>query len=1801
MSTTVDSRIVEMRFDNKQFESNVATSMSTLDKLKKSLNLTGAAKGLEDINSASKRFDMSGMSSAVDTVSARFSALQVMGVTALANITNSAVNAGKRMIAALTIDPIKTGFQEYETQINAVQTILANTQSKGTTLKEVNAALDELNTYADKTIYNFTEMTRNIGTFTAAGIDLDTSVSAIQGIANLAAVSGSTSQQASTAMYQLSQALASGTVKLMDWNSVVNAGMGGQVFQDALKKTSEELKTGAEAAIKAKGSFRESLSEGWLTAEVLTETLKKFTTSGANEYIAEYTGLSEDAIKSALDAAEAQYGEADAIDKAAEALAEKSGKNKEEIKQALEFAKTAEDAATKVKTFSQLWDTLKEAAQSGWTQSWEIIVGDFEEAKALLTNISDTIGGVIGESANARNALLQGWKDLGGRNDLIDGFKNIFDGIVSIVKPIREAFSEIFESIKPADLVKVTKGFKDLTAKLIISSETAEKFKRIFKGVFSIFDFAKKVITGVGKAIADLLGSKGVSSLGGLLLDAMANIGDFFTSINEGFDSGGLTGMLSKVVGGISNVLAGATNGIKGFADILGTIGDKVASVAGKIWDSIKTVFSWIADNISAGDIFAGLAGGGIFVAAKKLSGFLDKIISTIKDLFSKDKGVGGIKDSVTDILDSLHDSLTAFSAGIKVSSLVAIAVAVGILSMSLRTISQLDAEDIGKSLLTIGIMLGMLSKTLGAMTKTLQASGSKGLIKSAFSLILVAEAIKVLADAIKKLSDLSLGGLAKGLIGVGVGLGELAGGLKLIGKTKISLSTSVAMLALAESCKILAGALVKFGQMTWDEIGRGLSAMGGALGELVGTMSIMNKVGGGKSIVGSVGILIVVQSLKKMADGLKSFAEMSWAEIGRGLSAMGGALAELAGAVGGLGKLAGFSSLLGAGSIVLVVQGLGDLASAFKEFGGMSWDEIGRGVVGMGGALGELAGITGGLGALAGFSGLLGAGTILIAVQGLGDLADAFAKFGQMAWDEIGRGLVGMGGALLEVGGMSGGLGALAGFSGLFGAGTIWVAIQGLGDLADALVKFGEMTWDEIGRGLSAMGGALLEVGGISGGLGALTGIAGIFGAGAIWVAVQGLDDLANSLKKFGEMSWDEIGRGLTAMAGALSEIAVGGLLNTFSILGSISIENIAEPLGMLADSVKKWAGVTVPENLGLQLGLLADGIMKFTFGGMGASALAEAAAPLGTMADSVGKWTGVVVPENLGTQLGQLASGVKAFTFGEMGASAISEVAGPLGTMADSVGKWSGVTVPEGLGEQLSSLARGVRSFSFAFMGGWSISAISGPLGELAGSVTKWSGVSVPENVESGLEGIANGIKAFSFAFVGGWTVSEIVAPLGSLADSVKKWAGITVSESIKTGLTEIASGIKEFSLLDSAKLALVDGPLNTLGDAFKKLSGITVTGNNLVTLAKNIKTCGTELAGFDSTSISTAISSVNKLVGAVNKVNGTNVGNVGAFVSAANKLNDIKISEIKVNSGNLSSAISAIKETMTSMSKTISSSKSSLDSAMKTALSGISGAAKSKISEMTSAANALTSALAKAISSKKPSVTSACKSLASEGVKGIRANRSSFETAGEYLGAGLVIGINSKQTAAYNAGYALGQKAAQGEKDGQDSASPSKLTIQAGKWLGDGLIIGMESMYSKVYKSGYKMGDETVSSISSAISQIRDTIDSDMDVQPTIRPVLDLSDVESGAGSINRMLDFGSSVGVLSNVNAISTMMNRRNQNGGNTEIISAIDKLRKDIGNVGGTSYTINGITYDDGSNVSEAVKALVRAARVERRV
>ena len=1757
MSRTVDNRVVEMEFDNSRFEGNVSTSMSTLEKLKQCLRLDGAAKGFDEIDAASKRVSFSGLSSAVETVKYKFSALEVMGVTALANITNSAVNAGKRIVSALTIDPIKTGFQEYETQINAVQTILANTQKEGTNINDVNKALDELNEYADKTIYNFTEMTRNIGTFTAAGVKLDTSVSAIQGIANLAAVSGSTSQQASAAMYQLSQALASGTVKLMDWNSVVNAGMGGQVFQDALKDTARLHGVAIDKMIKDEGSFRETLQKGWLTADILTETLKKFTTSGVNEYLAEQTKLSVEDVAAMREEALASDDRNKAFKEMAKTLSSNSKLTEDQVYQLLNMSQTAEEAATKVKTFTQLWDVLKEAAQSGWSQSWRTIVGDFEESKVLFTEIADTLSALIGESANARNEVLKGWKELGGRTAIVDALRNAFEGVMSIAKPISQAFRDIFPRATAQQLADFSTKLRDLTAKLKISDETAGKLKRTFKGIFSIFDIGKKILAAIGKSIANLFGSEGVGSLMESILNGAADIGDYFTKLNEGFTADGITDALSTIVTGISNVLKGATEKIKGFKDVFGFIGDGIVTVAGKILSGIKAAFTFIGDNFSFADIFAGLAGGGIFVAAKKFSGLMDKIKDVISNIFKKGEDKESLKSKITGALDALHDSLQSFSTGIKISSLVSIAVAVGVLTASLRSIAKLDVGDIVKSLSAIGIMILMLNKTLESMSKALSANPSKGLVKAGASLILVAAAVRVLAGAMEKFAGLPVTQIAKGLIAIGLSLAMLTAALKSINGVKIPLRTSVSLIALAESCKIMGDAVAKFGSMNWDEIAKGLVGMGGALVELVAAVAVLNKFGGGKSILGSLGLLIAVQSLSTLADGLEQFGEINWNVIGRGLVAMGAALAEVSGVITVAGKVAGFSSLFAAGAIFIVVKGLDDLAMSLQIFGDMGWETIARGLVGMGGALTEVAAVTGILGKLTGFSGILGAGALLIAIQGLGDLANALEVFGLMEWETIARGLVGMGGALAEVAVISGLLGGLGGLAALLGAGTLLVAVQSLGDLADAF-------------------------------------------------------------KKFGEMSWDEIQNGLAGMGLAMGELGLGGILNTFSIFGAAAISKMASSIGVMADGIKKWEDVTVPEGLGNQLGLLANGVQKFTWAGLGADAISASAAGIGVLADSVKKWVGVEVPDGLADKMAALAEGIKKFTWGGMGADALTSVAPALGTLADSVKKWATVAIPENIESGLTSIANGVKAFGFAFMGGWSIDAIVEPLGALSDSIKKWSGVTVPETIEDDLTRIANGIESFSFAFMGGWSIGDIAEPLTSLADSVKKWSGVTVPENLEENLTSLADGVKSFSFafVGGWSLGAVTGPLGDLADAVKKWSGVIMPksiGSNLSELADGVKS-------FNSIGdISSPVYSVKTIAESVKKIAGVNIS------GASKSLTELAVSMQKFDSiGDASASIAEFGESLVkgliqpisevasqytnvgadianAIADSFGKRQDVIVSKVKTVVTKATTAIKGQNNSYRQAGEGLIESIASGISSSASKLRSSISSVVKNSSSAVRGQYSAFFSAGSYLVTGLANGISSNSWRAAAKAREMASAAAQAAKTELREHSPSKVGFQIGDYFGIGFANGISENIRNAYGVGSKVAQSAKAGLTDTVRRIGEALDRDINLTPSIRPVLDLSSVRDSAGALDKMLGVNYPATAMGNVSAISTMMSARSQNGVNDDVVSAIDQLRKELGNVGGDSYTINGVSYEEGSDVADAIKTLVRAAKIERRV
>ena len=1137
MSTTVDERVVEMRFDNKQFEQNIQTSLSSIDKLKRSLNLEGAAKGLETVNDAAQKCNMSPLTNAVETVRVRFSALEVMAITALQNITNSALAAGKNLVSAFTVDPIKSGFEEYETQINAVQTILANTSSKGTTLDHVNNALDELNHYADMTIYNFTEMTRNIGTFTAAGVDLDTSVAAIKGIANLAAVSGSNSQQASTAMYQLSQALAAGTVKLQDWNSVVNAGMGGQVFQDALKETAKVHGIAIDEMIKDEGSFRETLSKGWLTSDILTETLAKFTGD-----------LNEDQLRT--------MGYAD-----------------DQIKSIMEMGKTANDAATKVKTFTQLFDTLKEAAQSGWTQSWEIIVGDFEEAKELLTEVSDTFSAVINASADARNKMLQDWKDLGGRTMMIEAVKNVFEGLVSVAKPVREAFNEIFPPMTGKQLAEITERIRDLTAKFKMGEESSKNLKNTFKGVFAVLDIVGQAFKAVAGGVGELIGlfipaGNGVLSLTG-------SFGEYLVKLDETVKK---TDVFGKAVSTVVDIVNTAITFVKTagekvkefgkaagekfdfpgfelFHSFLERVHDRMAQIgdgAGKMKSGVIVAFEmmgealekckflkvmealWTAVKVIAGGI-ADAVGTMMGTLAEKLgnadfSGVLD-ILNSI--------AVGGIAlsvskflKSVTGILDGVRGCFEAYQTNLKAGTLLKIGAAIALLAGSIVAISLIDSDKLSASLGAITVLFANL---LGAMAIFNKISSDTGKVsKACTAMIAMSVAVSILAGALKKVSDLDLGELARGLVGIaGLTTIVVASSKAMASGQKQVMKGATSLIIFGAAIKILASACKDLSKLQWDELGRGLTGVGVLFAEIAVFLRVAKF--NGKMISTATGIIILAAAMKVLASACKDFGQMEWSEIGKGLAGIGGLLAELA----IFTNLAGNAKHVMSTGVALIAIGaaMKIFASAVKDFGRLQWDEIGRGLTAIGGALAEVA-----IAVNLMPKNMIGIGTGLVIVGGaLEIIANCMSKFGGMQWDEIGRGLTVMGGALAE---LAISLNFMKGTLG--GSAALLVASGALAVLAPVLSILGALSWEAIAKGLISIAGAFTIIG-VAGAVltplvPTILALSGAFALIGVGVLTIGAGLLA-------------AGTGLSALAIGFTALATAGAAGATAIVAALTV----------------------------------------------------------------------------------------------------------------------------------------------------------------------------------------------------------------------------------------------------------------------------------------------------------------------------------------------------------------------------------------------------------------------------------------------------------------------------------------------------------------------------------------------------------------------------------------------------------------------------------------------------------------------
>ena len=1634
MSTLIDSRVAEMRFDNRNFERNVATSMSTLDKLKEKLKLKDVATGLENITSAANKVTFSHIGNETDTVGVKFSAMQVAATTALVNLTNTAIQAGTSIANSL-ISAAKSGFQEYETQINAVQTILANTSSKGTTLEQVNNALDELNHYADMTIYNFTEMTRNIGTFTAAGVDLDTSVAAIKGIANLAAVSGSTSQQASTAMYQLSQALAAGTVKLQDWNSVVNAGMGGQVFQDALKETARVHGIAIDQMIKDEGSFRETLQKGWLSSEILTETLSKFTGD-----------LTEEQLTS-------------------------MGYTAEQAQEIMKLGQTANDAATKVKTFTQLIDTLKEANQSGWTQTWEILIGDFEEAKSLWTSVSDQLGNMIQQSADARNNLLQGWKDSGGRTMIIDSVKNVFEGLVTILNSVKEAFTDVFPPITVEQLVKVTEKIKSLSEKFKISEEQANKLKSVFKGVFSILGIGVTIIKNVVSAIVQLFSH--FTGLGDSVLNVSSSVGEWISKLHNSIKETNIFGnAINTVIGFVGGAIDRVKefvsvlsdkidiHGFKDIVDVLKNIWNMTSGVRASLANTIQGIGNAFKDAFHNGDIksFLDIVNGGLLATVIVK---IKKFISGIADSFDNSTS---IIDHIKSIFGTVKDSLESLQKSVKADTLKKIAIAIGVLAASLLVLSMIDPKRLTSALVAITVLFGELMGAMAIFEKI--AGKSKGALKSVGVMIAMSTSVLILASALKKISDLEWNQLAIGLTGILGLMAIVVSAAIAMGKYGKKLKSGAAqMVIMATALKILASVCGELSQYSWLELGKGLSGISGMLLAFAGFQFLMKQIKPTKLLRSATSLVIIGAALEIFADVCSKFGQMQWPDLGKAGAAIAGILAICA----GFELLSGMSkkTLRSATSLVIIGAALEIFADVCSKFGQMQWPDLGK----AGAAIAGILAICAGFELLSGMSGniLASSAALVIMATALNLMVPVLQSLGSMSVDEIVKGIVSIAATMAIIGvagyalepvapvilAISGavallGVACLAAGAGVMAFATAFSILSTAGAVgAAAFVEALSVTITGILELIPSMVGVIAE---------AIEGICNaiILSAPAIGQAFKAL--LLEAINICVEC--------IPALADGIFKIIVGVLETVktyspkivtllFDIFKSIA-ESAVEALGNIsAESFITGIAAITAFMLALNaMTALAAGAMVgvLAFGAVVAE-LSLVIAALGALSQIPGlEWLiseGGDFLQIIGTAIGQFIGGI-AGGFLDGTTSALPEMASNLSMFMTNLSPFI-----EGAKNIDGSLLSNIQTLTNTIL------ALTGA--GLLESITSWlTGESSFAQFGTQLKVFGEAIKGYSDTVSGidtsgieasvaaGKALSELAKTLPNSGGLAGMLAGNNDIGDFGTQIISFGNAIKNYGdIVSGINTGGIEASVNAgkmLAELVNDTSGVDSLqnyGDSLKSFGENLMIFVNDISGADFSGLYNSLSSLNT-----------------AFASAGTQgINDFVNSLISA-SGNISQAVSSIVESAAS-------------------------ALQSRMGEFQSSGANLGNSLATGIVSSSATVMSAINNMASAGINSANNQVGGYRAAGYNMALGLASGISSGSSSAIAAAVSLAKSSLAAAKEALGIHSPSRAFMAIGRYIGEGLANGIRD-------NAYRAVDETEASAAKVKSVAKKSFD-------------------------------------------------------------------------------------------------------------
>lgn len=1831
MAREIDERVVEMRFDNKEFEKNAGDSITTLQKLKEALNFSKSGDSLEALDKAAKKnaTNMDQLVAGVTALQKRFSVFGIMSMRAVENITDSLMglaNKGFRFVESAIVSGGVRRAMNLEKAHFQLQNIIGDET-------EVQRVMDSANKSVDGTAYSFDVAAKAASQFYASGItDMKTMDSALRGLSGTTATFSADYDQMAMIWAQVSgkgrvmgdellQLSSRGINAAVEITKFMNGVNDGSI--EASKSVTNAIQKVSKATNNTESDIRDMVSKGKINFEIFSEAMSYAFGDSAQKANETFDGALSN-IKSAF----ARIG--------AGFISPIIAQNSEVV---LLFGAIREKV-NELKS-SLVFDEAIGNTNALSKQFTDAILAMSKSASIFIKNVD-----LVEPTTIFYN--------------LIESVKNSAKGLSSVISPIVKAFNSSFITFSSKDIFNITEKMSKFTESMRLSSEGSKNLHDSFKGVF---DIAKLLADGFLKLLSSILPiEKPITSFGSSILELTGNIGRNLSSFSEWVrDSEALKEIYSNFSSVIDKTSSSISSFIKSF-DGGGMVGKTLQSISiaiKSIIDSVKEsdfsvftkqlekLFSALKESGSIGakalsKITEGFANVGKSITNAFRERGMDGVLDVLNTFFiggigvsildfinnlkkTVDKG-GGILSGIKKKIGGVGDSLEEFQSKMKSEVLRSIATSIGILAASLFVLALIDPEKLQSSLTAVTVLVGELIGSLSIMSKVLGDKKINGIRKIQELMINLSISIFILSSALKKLSDANPDGLSGAIFAVSLMIAEMTAASIILSKYSKKVKTGVlGIIAFSAAIYILTSSVEKLGSLDTDTLTKGLISVGALLGELSAFM-FLSKFGKLKPTQ-AASLFILAESLLILQKSVKKFGSMDYSEIETGLSAIGVILAELS----AFSVISGYSKHIISSSLAMLImaKALEAIEGPFSKIGKMKIGSIKKGLAGIGLLLAEIAVAM----RLIPKTSLITALSLTILAQALVTISNVMSQIGGMSWEGIGKSLVGIAAGL---GILAIAMNAMGGT--MSGSVSLILTATALNLLVIPITALSKLSWSGLAKGILAIAAAFVVLGAagyvlspiavkvaivsasLSLLLSALTAfvvaisalgiaaavnqIASPFLALASQMSLDVIKELFASIPEFFIGLIDSLGNIIITLCNVISEsspaiasaitaivLAICSIIKecTPEIVDTILVV-VREVLSSLAKNAPEIVTSLVQLIIGV-INALSENLPEFisavvNFFGQLFSGILEQIQnfDMSTIIqnlESIGILAGFLIAlAALSSLTGPAMAGVVSFgiLIGEL-----SLVLAALGAFSQIPGlSW---LVEEG-GNFLEKIGIAIGKFFGGIAGGFA-SGMSSQLVEIGADLSAFMFSLTPFIMGASLinEETFSGVKTLAeiiLMLTGAQLLKQITSFLGGGGSSLVQFGAqlvafgpsiVSFSNSVSGVTPESVQGAANAAkiLASMAKNIPSTGGLKTL---FTGDNSLKTFGNQLVSFGGSIKSFSDKVSGYNSSAVSSVITSTERLISLSRKAKGASASGLQTFIDSFGD----------IGTGGIDSFADSLKN----------GGKIS-ESSMTSVITGVLRTISSKEPNFSRAGESLMTNLASGISKKSKTVKNASKKIAQSGIDGVKSKNRDYVTSGQNAADGYIQGLNSRLNRVRAAARTLASasQAALRKKNGENS--PAKEFISSGVYAGMGYVIGLAKLAKDVYKEGENLGIQSQKGTKLGLQGISKVFDS-LDTDPVITPRVDLTGVQQSADNINRM--FNRAIHTTVDAAGSISVMQRRNET---SEILSALKGLELQASGAGGDSYYINGLNYSEDQNVGNAIKSLVGAVVVQGRV